>query len=104
MAEYEIMQKDWYGEKFDVPFFGRKWICFVKGIDRPKTESWDVENNKSGDLLGVIEFYPPFRQYGFIPFGDTVYDDGCLRDILDFVVLLNEKKKLAPEFTGRWFK
>lgn len=84
--------------KIKTPIVRDKWIYFQKIADLPKTEKWDVVNNKTEEPLARIEWYPYFRQYAFIPEPNTVYDDGCLTAILNFINKLNDKKKLSPEY------
>jgi len=53
-------------------------------IQGRKTPIFDV-SNKSGILLGSIRFYPAWRKYVFEPVGDTVFDAGCLNEIISFM-------------------
>lgn len=46
---------------------------------------YQVYNNKNNNSLGVISYYPLWRQYIFQPFGDTAFNNTCLRDIIDFM-------------------
>jgi len=62
-----------------------KYIKFVKVGQRPKTAIWQVKNKKSDFTLGVIEWYPPWRQYTFTPDLDTIFNDSCLIDIAQFM-------------------
>ena len=38
-----------------------------------------------GALLAKIEYYVPWRQHVLKPFPGTVWSDGCLADVLDFI-------------------
>lgn len=49
-----------------------------------KTHRWDILT-KDGDRLGMIEWYPPWRQYTFNPFRLTTYSAGCLNDLARFL-------------------
>lgn len=51
----------------------------------PKTRVWDVINIKSGDRIGQIRFYGPWRQYSFFPAPSTVFSTGCLGEITEFI-------------------
>ena len=42
-------------------------------------------NNKSGDELGIVILYKPWRQWCFIPTEPSVYSIDCLVDIIDFI-------------------
>ena len=70
-----------------------KYMTFELIDKKPKTTVWLVVNNTSGSLLGGIEWYPPWRQYVFMPEGQTVFNNGCLKDIQDFLTELNSRQK-----------
>ena len=56
---------------------------------------WKVVNNKNGDFLGTIQWYPAWKQYAFITVDSIVFSTGCLVDILDFIRQL-ELRLLIP--------
>lgn len=58
-----------------------------------RTQRWTVDGKRSGDILGVVEWYGPWRQYVFAPDPDTVFNLGCLLDIADFVAEQNAKQR-----------
>jgi hypothetical protein len=61
---------------------------------KKKTKNFIVTNKKSGDHLGWINWYPPFRKYAFTSACDIVYDPNCLNDISSFLTnLMKEHKK-----------
>lgn len=60
-------------------------INFVKVADKPKTTVWSCRNTGSGDELGVVQWYPAWRQYCYFPSQPAVYSVGCLADINDFI-------------------
>jgi hypothetical protein len=65
-----------------------RYIRFVpRGVVPGKvTQAWEVENRRSGDRLGLIGWYGPWRRYAFMPTGSTlVFDEICLRDIAAFL-------------------
>lgn len=68
-----------------------KYITFIP-IDNPgkKTMKYNCTNTKSGDVLGVIQWYNHWRQYCYFPTCSAVYSTGCLNDIIDFI---NQLKK-----------
>ena len=44
---------------------------------------WTVKNNRSGELLGVLLYYQPWRMY-IAQFNDSsVFSHDCLTDIAD---------------------
>ena len=50
-----------------------------------KTRVFDVLNRKSGDELGMIAWFGPWRQYTFRADPLAVFSAGCLNDIAAFV-------------------
>ena len=44
-----------------------------------------IANNKSGTQIGIISYYKPWKQYIFSSQPECVFNDACLRDILDFM-------------------
>ena len=49
-----------------------------------KTRRWQVFSKSSGVLLGRIVWYGPWRQFTFRPESDTVFNNGCMADIIAF--------------------
>lgn len=74
----------------------------IKQVD---SELWEkkpvyrIFNNRSGDQLGIISWYKPWREYVFSSKDDCVFNNTCLMDILDF--MNNEIPKLSNN--GRKF-
>ena len=58
-----------------------------------KTEIWRVTSMSSGDLLGGVCWYGPWRQYVFEPEDGTVFNNGCLNDISDFLSEMNAARR-----------
>ena len=44
-----------------------------------------IYNNKSGDQLGVLSYYKPWKCYVFSTREDYVFNISCLVDIVDFM-------------------
>lgn len=61
------------------------FINFVKIEDKPKTSVWSCRNNHGGYELGQVKWYPAWRQYCFMFHDNTVFNIGCLKDIIDFI-------------------
>jgi len=62
-----------------------KFIHFeeVKTDDKPYY--W-IRNNKSGDYLGCISWYPNWKMWVFSAADDQcVFNDSCLKDIIHFM-------------------
>jgi len=74
-----------------------KYIYFELIENKPKTTAWECRNNKSDDRLGVIQWYPAWRQYCFFPAPVTIFNAGCLVDVQDFLKQMNEAHKNKKE-------
>lgn len=61
--------------------------------DSGKTKVFELYSKEGNALLGEIRWYGAWRQYAFMPRGNTVFEKQCLRDITDLLVeLMNERK------------
>ena len=71
-----------------------KYIQFFQIGDTGKTTIWSIRNIKSGEELGKVKWYGPWRQYCFFLSQPSVYSAGCLEDIVSFIrTLMDERKK-----------
>lgn len=71
-----------------------KYIHFVKVGDTGKTSTWLCCTNKNNDGLGVVKWYPGWRQYCFFPKMGTVFSGGCLKDIDEFIHTQMDKRRV----------
>ena len=62
-----------------------KYLEIVEVEQKPKTKVFECRNKMTGDKLGIIKWYPPFRKYAFFSEADIVYDRNCIEDILNFI-------------------
>lgn len=62
-------------------------------------ESWIVRGSNGG-TIGLVEHYPPWRQYVFSPEPDAVLSAGCMRDMAAFLESWNRAKAAARAATG----
>jgi len=70
-----------------------KYIYFIKVEDKPKTSVWHCRNQKSHGLLGIVQWFGPWRQYCCFPEPETVFSVGCNRDINHFIDQLSNKHR-----------
>jgi len=47
--------------------------------------AWGCYNNESDEMLGVVRWYPRWRQYCYFQTVQAVYSASCLADIQDFI-------------------
>lgn len=52
---------------------------------------WTCRNNKSNSLLGMIEYYPSWRQHVISFEKGCVFNNTCLQDIIHFLEQLNKQ-------------
>lgn len=50
-----------------------------------KHPGYKITNNKSKDILGRLSYYPTWKQYVFESEYGAIFNNSCLRDILDFM-------------------
>ena len=70
-----------------------KHIHFKLFEQKAKTKVYMCHNNNSNDSLGIVKWYPAWRQYCYCPTNQSVYSNGCLDDIKDFITQLMEERK-----------
>jgi hypothetical protein len=71
-----------------------RYIKFELALTQPpKTSVWFCLNIETGSVLGKVKYYPAWRQYCYFPQSATVFNDGCLRDIADFLGQLDADRK-----------
>jgi hypothetical protein len=44
-----------------------------------------IFNNRAGAQLGIISWYKPWKQWVLSSQPECVFNDSCLRDVLDFM-------------------
>jgi len=70
-----------------------KYMTFKLADQKPRTQVWQLTNNASGLLLGVISWYGAWRQYAFNPVEGSTFNDSCLETIRDFLTQLNDEQR-----------
>ncbi len=63
-----------------------KHIHFEQIEDYYKKARWSCRNNRSGDEVGSVFWYEPWRRYCFSQADEGIlFDTGCLQDIINFM-------------------
>ena len=44
-----------------------------------------IYNNRSKDQLGILSWYKPWKEYVFSSKEECVFNNSCLKDVLDFI-------------------
>jgi hypothetical protein len=73
----------------------KKYITFQLIECKPKTTVWSVINNNSKFELGIISWYSGWRQYVIDFVANTTFNDGCLKDVIEFLEDLNYQQRKA---------
>jgi hypothetical protein len=71
-----------------------KYLFFVVGEPKPKTEVWQLVSKSQDALLGELKWYAPWRQYCFFPSDETVWSLGCLEDVLAFINGMKTRREI----------
>ena len=76
-----------------------KYIEFKLLERKPKTSVYSVSNIKQveldGLILGIIKWFPSWRQYCFFPEADCVFNIHCLNDIKEFIQDLMDERMVV---------
>ena len=70
-----------------------KYLEFKQVPYEGKTKRFNIISKNSGDILGRISWYSPWRQYCFSPAFETIWNKDCLNDIQDFLQHLMDGRK-----------
>lgn len=76
-----------------------KYIDFILMENEPKTKVYDIVNKQYGGIIGQIKWFPSWRKYSFFPAKETVFEQTCLIDIIDFLNKLQIERKVNNEQT-----
>jgi len=66
-----------------------------KDLLERKTHRWGISSTRSGDLLGIVDWYNPWRQYTFEPVVSSIFDGEYLIAIAGFLKEIMEQHKEA---------
>ncbi len=71
-----------------------KYLNFFHYSTDPDTKKVNyVCVNKSGEHLGFIAWYAPWRQYCYFDTSNAVYAKSCLKDIATFIIQLSKAQE-----------
>jgi hypothetical protein len=66
-----------------------------------KTKVWEVLAVRDRGRLGVVKWFPRWRQYTFFPAAETVYNHDCLHAIAGFVAAQTLNHRALKTRAGR---
>lgn len=70
------------------------YVVFEPAAPKPNTKVWKVLSRRHGDLLGYVKWFANWRQYTFWPEAGTTWSKGCLDDVSNFLMHVNEEHRL----------
>jgi hypothetical protein len=74
-------------------------------VREAKTQQWIIVSVSSNDILGVIKWNGPWRQYVFHAGPNTFWSVGCLNDVQEFIddlmLARKDQKGLAEAINDR---
>lgn len=71
-----------------------KYLRFEIEAEKPKTKVIGIYSKSSGNRLGFIEWYSPWRQYIFEAEYAIIWNYTCLQDVVSVInQLMAERKK-----------
>jgi len=68
-----------------------KYLIFQVLEEKPKTKKVGVINRNGKYILGIIEWYGPWRQYVFQSKEIIVWNKDCLQDVINVINQLKTK-------------
>ena len=75
-----------------------KWINFSLYENTGKTGKYHVLTKDYHPIkLGEVKWFSRWRQYAFFPEPETVYEKQCMGDIVNFMELLMNERKVTHE-------
>ncbi len=72
---------------------GSEHLKFVEVGDTGKTKIYDVINRHSGFRIATVKWHGGWRKYCLFPESDTLFDEGCLKQISGFLRNLMDARK-----------
>jgi hypothetical protein len=71
----------------------KKYIRFDRKESKGKTNVYEVVNISGEYSLGIIKWKGAWRQYCFFPNAETVWNNACLSEVLNFLNQLMAERK-----------
>lgn len=77
-----------------------QYIRFMCIGETGKTSRWSIHNHRTDAFLGEVKWYSAWRNYCFFTRDGCIFNDGCMRDILDFIGQLSAARNIERPRTG----
>lgn len=73
---------------------GKHMTAFEYYENNRKLPLYEIVNQQNELIhLGIVKYNSRWRKYCFYPEDETVFDDKCLQDMINFLNCLNNKRK-----------
>ena len=82
LLDFDGQQHYFYKDEIELM---SKYLEFALLEKKPKTQVIKVMSKLHGNRLGVIKWFGRWRQYGFFPEPETVFNIECLNDIQSYI-------------------
>lgn len=80
--------------------FESKYFMVMLIENKPRTSVYGVYSKHHGDLISIVKWYAPWRQYCNFPEPETVWTRSCHCDINRFIDKLMATRKKKAEATA----
>lgn len=74
-----------------------EYLEFKLDEEKPKTKVWHVLSKNAPAFLGAIKWHGPWRRYVFFASPHTLFDAGCLKEVVQFLEMAMEVHKANRE-------
>lgn len=79
---------------------GKYMTAYPEYVSGRKTLIYEIVNQKNEFIkLGYVKYNSRWRKYCFYPNDETVFDDKCLLEMINFLDYLNNARKIALKET-----
>ena len=92
VGNYTIIRQRFMDD--DAPRIVSKYIVSIPIKFTGKTWVYEINSKSSGESLGYVKWYGPWRQYWFEPY-NAGFNSGCLKDITQFLDDLMEERRIS---------
>ena len=74
----------------------QEYLDFAEIGDTGKTKVWEVLSRSGGYRLGRIKWHGPWRCYTFWPEPNTIWNNGCLTTVQQFIATRMAERTQKP--------
>jgi len=90
LLDFDGQQHYFYKDEIELM---SKYLEFELLEQKPKTKVIGVISKRHNDMLGIIKWFPGWRQYALFPGNGTVFNVECLNDIQSYISELKNERR-----------